>query len=179
MKTDDLRWTFTKRVIPELVHTREDLIIDALNVDGSESVKALLMELWADLCTQDGDHVNNHPLQLDVDFGILEDEGDNSTYLLLIEFPELKKVSNLAKYMGVCMGNGLTTRLFVGETDYQASKLIHGPKTGHMGRQIFLIEFAGPEPSRTNLGAYSGDTSDEEKEIFISAVGEICQIPRS
>ena len=50
--------------MPQLFLFHPGLFYEAFN-EGPEAVDRLLLDLWADICNQGGDHVNNHPLQIE------------------------------------------------------------------------------------------------------------------
>ena len=123
----------------------------------------------------DGDHPNNHPIKLELDFGMLEDQGPDSPYLLIIRFPELKKIRNLAVLVGVFFENGWKPRYLLGKTDYEASRSFY-LESGHVGRQIYLVELTSSEGqySRKNFGSFTGNTPMDERNAFVANIAEPC-----
>lgn len=130
MKNTDLRSIFQRELMPDLFLNNQDVFYNAFN-EGTEAVENLIMELWAFLCNQNGDHVNNHPIDIDIKYIVLDESEDNFTCLMIMELPNIKKVKNLALYFGVFFGVNHDLRFFLGETDYQA--------LGN-NRYIFVIE---------------------------------------
>ena len=119
LKNSELRSIFQRELIPDLFLNNQDVFYNAFN-KGPEAVKSLIMELWAYICNQDGDHVNNHPLDIKIEYIILDDSEEDFTCLMILELPNIKKIKNLALYFGIFFGVNQKLRLFLGETDYQA-----------------------------------------------------------
>lgn len=143
MKTTELRGLFQREVLPDLFLNHEGVFYNAFN-KGEEAVYGLVKELWAHICNQDGDHVNNHPLDFQIRNLVLDDTDDGFKCLMVMEMPYPKRFRNLAVYVAVFFGVKDDLRLFLGETDYQALG----------NRYIFVIELMpdGEGYARANHG---------------------------
>lgn len=144
MENEEIRSVFQREVLPDLFLKNPGVFYNAFNQD-SEAVNNLIKQLWAYICNQGGDHVNNHPLHVSIQYIVVDDSKDNFTCLMIMELPNLKKVKNLAVYIAVFFGVKKELRLFLGETDYGAFGA---------NRYIFLIELKvnGEEYIRDNHG---------------------------
>lgn len=191
MKNEELRSIFQREVIPDLFLNHKDVFYNAFN-QGDETVDNLILELWAYICNQGGDHVNNHPLNIEIQYFVLNESDDDFTCLMIMELPNLKKVKNLAVYIAVFFGVNEELRLFLGETDYNA----------WANRYIFLIELKGDgeEYARNSHGflfrgcnnepllfekpqnpkspdQLCGIDPEDELQTFTDVIAQICMIP--
>ncbi|MBU7006188.1 hypothetical protein [Phosphitispora fastidiosa] len=194
MKNEELRSIFQREILPELFLYRKDLFYQAFN-EGPDQVHALMMSLWADICNQNGDNVNNHPIEIKINYIIINDSDEDYTCLMIMEMPDLKKKpGNLAIYYAVFFGVNKDLRFFLGETDYHARG----------NRYIFIIELIadGDYFSRSNHGhlfqgcnnepllfekpentktpdEFVGIDPEDEWQTFTDVVAKICLLPSS
>ena len=191
MKNEELRSIFQRGSLPSLFLNNPNYFYRAFN-KGKDEVSLLINNLWADLCEQAGDHVNNHPLGLKLDYIVLDASEDNYSVLLVAQLPNIKKVNNLANYFAVVFGNKRNLRLFLGETDYSAIA----------NRYIFVAELVLSEGAIVRLNLMSlyrgcgndptifekpinqrvpnemiGIDPEDEVEAFADAVAVICSEP--
>ena len=192
MKNEELRSIFQRVSLPSLFLNNPEYFYRAFN-SGTDEVSQLINNLWADLCKQVGDHVNNHPLRVEIDYIVLDDSEDDYTVLLVAQLPNIKKVDNLANYFAVVFGNSKRRlRLFLGETDYSAIA----------NRYIFVVELVSNEGAVVRLNLMSlyrgcgnnrtifekpinqrvpnemiGIDPEDEVEAFADAVAVICSEP--
>lgn len=144
MKNEELRSVFQRAALPDLFLNHPDVFFEAFN-KGPDAVNVLIIDLWASICNQDGDNVNNHPIQIEINYIVIDDSDDDYTCLMIMELPDVKKkVGNLAIYFAVFFGVNEDLRFFLGETNYQA----------WANRYIFIIELTGDGDffNRMNFG---------------------------
>jgi hypothetical protein len=192
MKNEELRSIFQREIMPQLFLFHPGLFYEAFN-EGPEAVDRLLLDLWADICNQGGDHVNNHPLQIETNYIILDETEDNYTCLMIIKMPNLKKVRNLAVYFGVFLGVNTELRLFLGETDYHALGsnryivIIELQAQDDGYRRInhsLLFQGCNNEPLLFEKPAnprtpdqFAGIDPEDEWHTFTDVVAQICLLP--
>lgn len=188
MKNEELRSIFQREMLPDLFLHHQDVFFEAFN-KGPDAVNDLLMDMWAYICNQDGGHVNNHPLDIKIEYLVLDDSNDDFTVLAIMELPNIKKVGNLAIYFAVFFGVKKELRLFLGETNYHASanryivivelKRLdegferHGCRMLHRGSNNQPLLFEKPEnPQEPDVTC--GIDPEEEWRAFTDHVAQIC-----
>jgi hypothetical protein len=188
VKNKVLRSIFQREMLPDLFLHHQDVFFGAFN-KGPDAVNDLLMDMWAYICNQDGDHVNNHPLDIKIEYLVFDDSDDDFTVLAIMELPNIKKLGNLAIYFAVFFGVKKELRLFLGETDYRAlgNRYIfvvelkrlgegfvrHNHCMLHRGSNNEPYFFEKPKNPR-KPDVMCGIDPEEERPAFIDHVAQIC-----
>ncbi len=188
MKNEELRSIFQRQMLPDLFLNQQDVFFEAFN-KGHEAVNDLIMDMWAYICNQDGDHVNNHPLDIKIEYLITDDSDDDFSVLAIMELPNIKKKGNLAIYFAVFFGVNKELRLFLGETDYHALAnryilIIELKRLGegferqscgilHRGGNNEPLLFEKPKNPR-KPDVMFGIDPEEEWQAFTDRVAQIC-----
>lgn len=130
MISKELRSILHGEVLPNLFLKNPSVFYEAYK-NGDESVHQMFMSLWAETCNRAGQQLDNNPLQLAIKHINIDYSEENHTDLMIVELPEIQNVSNMAVYCAVFFGVKQELRLFLGETDYNASGAT---------RYIFIVE---------------------------------------
>lgn len=183
MTNEELRSDFQRNVLPDLLFNNADYFFEAI---GNGTQEELFQQIWINLCSQDGDHPNNHPLDMSFTYYNLSDSDDYYRLLMLIGLPRIKKATNLAVYIGIFFGKDDVLRLFLGETDGHTpnvciveiespfpnySRINHGPIFAGCDNDPILFE-SSESPEKPSI--FCGVSYEKERLIFADMVAKIC-----